>query len=223
MTRAPSAPATSRSACCSTCSACRLSVVTTAADNSARCHRSWWSVSDTDTLNCRCSRSLRLFTIFRFSFSDWHAARWSSQVMSATITGSRPPRRASRRAARVERASHFLDAVRLDQVADLHVVEVLDADTALEPLAHLTGVVFEPLQRRQRPVIHLDARADNADPGGARDDPAPDEAPGDRADLGDLEELPHLRFAQHDLLLFRREQAFHRRPHFIHGLVDDAV
>src|SRR5215472_5948364 len=103
--------------------------------------------------------------------------------MRPTITGSRAPGRASRRGARVQRAGHFLDAIRLDQVADFDVVEILDSDAALETFPHLAGIILEPLERCQRPVIHLDAIADDPDARGPRDDPAAHEAPRDRSDL----------------------------------------
>ena len=64
--------------------------------------------------------------------------------------------------ASVERARHFLGAVALDDVADLDVVEVLDADTAL--VAFLTSFTSS-LKRRSdamRAVVHLDAVANDA-------------------------------------------------------------
>ena len=71
------------------------------------------------------------------------------------------PRSALR--SRFERPRDFLGAIALDDVADLDVVEVLDADTALEPFAHFAHVVLEAAQRRDRAVVHLDAVADDAD------------------------------------------------------------
>src|SRR2546422_1250911 len=68
------------------------------------------------------------------------------------------------RAPDVERARHLFDAVGLDQVADLHVVEVLNADAALEALANLAHVVLEALERPDRPFVHLDAVADHPHP-----------------------------------------------------------
>src|SRR2546430_10034473 len=60
----------------------------------------------------------------------------------------------------VERAGDLLDAIRFDQVADLDVVEVLDADAALEALPHLAHVVLEALEGGDRALVHLHAVAD---------------------------------------------------------------
>src|SRR6267143_2894607 len=201
--RAPSAPATRRSASRSTLSAWRRSVLTAAAVSSARCHSSWCAVSATDTLNRWCNRSLRLFSTARLSLSDWQAARCSSQTITPTITGG----------SGAEGPGDLLDAIGLDQVTDLDVVEVLDADPALEALAHFADVVFEALERGQRPVVDLDPVADHAHAGGPRDDAAAHEAAGDGADFGDLEQLAHLRLAQDDFLALRGQQAFHGRLH----------
>src|SRR4249920_2642572 len=91
-----------------------------------------------------------------------------------------------------EGARDLLDAVRFDQVAHLDVVEVLDADAALEPLADLAHVVLEALQRRQRAVVHFHAVANDADAPGARDHAAAHETAGNRAKLRDLEDLADL-------------------------------
>src|SRR5207248_65269 len=63
--RAPSAASTRWSASRNTLSACRRSVATTHAVNSARCHRSWWSVSAAETLKRLWRRSLRLLRTCR--------------------------------------------------------------------------------------------------------------------------------------------------------------
>src|SRR6184192_766497 len=130
---------------------------------------------------------------------------------------------ASGRASHVQRARDFLDLVRLDQVADLDVVEALDPDAALEALPDLAHVVLEALEGADAAFVHLHAVADHAHPRGAGDDAGADEAPRDRSHLRDLERLPHLRLAQHDFLLLGGEQALHRRFHLLHRLVDDAV
>src|SRR6266487_397140 len=137
----------------------------------------------------------------------------------AAPTTSRPRSRLSS----AERPRDLLDAIRFDQVAHFDVVEVLDAHAALESLANFPYVVLEPLERRQRAVVHLDAVADHAHLAGARDDAAPHEAAGDRSDLCNFERLPDFGFAHHHFLLFGREQAFHRQLHLFHRLVDDAV
>src|SRR6478752_3082044 len=57
---------------------------------------------------------------------------------------------------RLERPRDFFRAVALDTVAHLDVVEVLDADTALEPFADLANVVLEPAQRGDGALEDLD-------------------------------------------------------------------
>src|SRR5690349_23025646 len=106
--------------------------------------------------------------------------------MPADVTPTTSRRRS--RLSSAERPRDLLDAIRLDQVAHFDVVEVLDSHAALEALADLAHVVLEALQRRQRPVVHLDAVADHADAAGARNHAAAHEAAGDRSDLGNLED-----------------------------------
>src|SRR2546428_13738432 len=125
--RAPAAPSTRRSASRNTRSACSRSVLTTHTLSSARCHRSWWSVSAAETLKRLCSRSLRLFNTWRFSFRDLHAARCSSQLISPTT----PP------AAAHHRAHDLHHLVPLADVADLDVVEVRDPHAPRPPLPTL--------------------------------------------------------------------------------------
>src|SRR5260221_6993218 len=143
---------------------------------------------------------------------------------AAPTSSRRPPRSgALRRAPRIERARDFVDAVRLDQIADLHVVEVLDADAALEALAYLAHVVLEALERRERAVVYLDAAADQPHARRPRNHAGAHEAAGDGADFGDLEDLPHFGLAQHHFLVLGGELALHRGFHFFHRLIDDAV
>src|SRR5688572_4497476 len=86
-----------------------------------------------------------------------------------------------------ERPLHLFHAVRLDPVADLKVVEVLDADAALETLTHLANVVLEPLQARERSGVDLDPIAGNPRLRGALDGARADRAPRDGAHLAHLE------------------------------------
>src|SRR5260370_670997 len=147
------------------------------------------------------------------------SADTSTAVTVPKPTGST----ALRSAPGLERASDLLDPVGLEQVADLYIIEVLHPDAALEALTHFPDVLLEALERRQGPVVHLDAVADHAHPCRSGDHARAHEAAGDRAHLGDLEQLAHLRLAQHDVLLLQREQPFHRRLHLFYRLVDDAV
>src|SRR2546427_9654318 len=87
-----------------------------------------------------------------------------------------------------QRARDLLDLVRLDDVADLDVVEVLDPDAALEALAHLADVVLEALERGERAVVHLHAVANHPDLRRPRDPTRPHEAAADAARLGALDD-----------------------------------
>src|SRR6266850_240985 len=122
-----------------------------------------------------------------------------------------------------EEPGDLLDAIGLDEVADLDVVEILDADAALEALAHFAYVFFEPLERRERAVVHLDAVADDPHAAGAGDHAALHEASRDGANLRDLEQLTDLGLPHDHFLLFGGQQAFHGRLHLFHRLIDDAV
>ena len=57
----------------------------------------------------------------------------------------------------LERPRDFFLAVALDHVADLDVVEVLDADAALVAFLHFLHVVLEAAQRRDGARVDLDA------------------------------------------------------------------
>src|SRR5688572_31425115 len=83
----------------------------------------------------------------------------------------------------------------------LEVIEVLDRDTALEALTHLAHVVLEALERGDVSLVDLDGVAHDAHARLPVDDPAADDAAGDRADLRDLEHLAHLRVADDDFAL----------------------
>src|ERR671919_2223891 len=69
--------------------------------------------------------------------------------------------------------------VGLEDVAFLHVVEALEQDAALEALGDLAGVVFEPLELRNRRLVDDRAVADDAHLRAPPDDPARDHAAGD--------------------------------------------
>src|SRR5688500_10634537 len=91
--------------------------------------------------------------------------------------------------ARLEGARDLLGTVALDHVADLEVVEVLDADAALEALLDLLHVVLEAAERAEVAVVDLDRVADHADLGAALERAAADVRAGDGADARDLEGL----------------------------------
>src|SRR4051794_19811547 len=97
---------------------------------------------------------------------------------------------------------------RLDDIAELDVVEVGQRQTTLEALADLGSVVLEPLERRQFAVVEHDrAVAQQPHLGVALDDSTGDPATGDVADLGRAEDLADLRRTELDLFVDRLEHA----------------
>src|SRR5512146_2557759 len=166
MIRVRGSPATKRSRLSSTWSACRRSPATTHAVSSALCHLSWCAVSATETLKRSWSRSFRLFTTERFSFSDCAPKISSSQATTPTTTASplpghpAPKRRSAlglRGGGSLERAGELLHAVALDMVAHLQVVVPGDIQPALEAFPHLADVVREALQAGQLALVDLNA------------------------------------------------------------------
>src|SRR6185436_20906613 len=85
-------------------------------------------------------------TTDRLSFRDSANSMCSSKSATATSTRSFAALRMTRVRASSERRLHLLDLEGLDHVADLDVLEALDADAALEALAHLGDVVLEVAQ-----------------------------------------------------------------------------
>src|SRR4051794_14747831 len=80
-----------------------------------------------------------------------------------------------------ERTSDFFRAEALEAVSNLDVVEVLDADTALEAFADFADVVLEAPQRPDGSFVDLDAIADDTEAPRAVDDAAGNRAAGDEA------------------------------------------
>src|SRR5215204_4892543 len=79
--------------------------------------------------------------------------------------------------------------VRLEDVADLDVVEVRKVDAALEPLGHLARVVLEALERVDRRLVDDRAVTDDANLRSAADESAGDHAARDRPDARGPERL----------------------------------
>src|SRR3712207_2032134 len=100
--------------------------------------------------------------------------------------------RPGRVSGRLQCPLHLFHPERLDAVAHLEIVEVLDPDAALETLTHLADVVLEALEARERAGVDHHAVSHDPGPAGALDGPAPHGAAGDRAHLAHLEELEHL-------------------------------
>src|ERR1700677_2056461 len=78
-----------------------------------------------------------------------------------------------------------------DDVAGVQVLEVGEADAALEPGRHLPGVVLEAAQGDDGALPDDGAVAQEPHLGAAGDLPLPHVAPGDGAHPGDPEDLPH--------------------------------
>src|SRR5476649_1318829 len=144
----------------------------------------------------------------------------NAAISSRTASPTRSGRRVSRgmnnslaRRGRGERARDRFLAIALEQIADLDVVEVLDADAALEPVLHFLHVVLEAAERADDAVVHFGAVANHAHAALPVDHAAADDAAGDRADLRDLERLAHFGFAVDDFLLVGAQHAFERGAH----------
>src|SRR5450830_1550544 len=90
---------------------------------------------------------------------------------------------------------HLLLFVAFEHVAHLDVVEVFDANSALESVAHFLDVVLEAAQRRDGSVVDLHPVAEHA----------------------------NLGFAEHDLLLLGAKHALERGTNVFDRFVDDLV
>src|SRR5205823_408424 len=89
----------------------------------------------------------------RLSLSDRLMGMWRSTWRDATCTVPFSPACVSgheRRRRRRSGAGYLAFLVRLDDVALLEILEVREADAALEAGLYLADVVLEPLQRRDR-------------------------------------------------------------------------
>ena len=116
-----------------------------------------------------------------------------------------------------------LDAVALDDVADPHVLVVLERHAALLARLHLGDFVLEALERRQLALMHDDAVADKAHVRAALHDAVGNPAAGDCPDLGNVEQLENLRVAQHRLAQRRRQHPRERGLHIVDEIIDDVV
>src|SRR5437764_10816363 len=135
---------------------------------------------------------------------------WSSYSATATII-------AKLRQHRLQ----LLHLEGLDDVALLDVLEALDADAALEALAHLGDVLLEMPQRRDLPFEDHAVVAQQAHAGGAGNQPVHHHAAGDHARLRNLERVTHLGAALEDLLELRIEHAGHGGLDLVDQVIDD--
>src|SRR5204863_767914 len=104
--------------------------------------------------------------------------------------------------------------VGLDLIGDLHVVEVLEADTALETFAHFRHVVLETAQRGDAPFPRHDAVANETRARVPPDRAIDDHATGNCADARHPEDFADFGFAQNLLFLDLLEHADHRGLNF---------
>src|SRR5512142_1440359 len=118
-----------------------------------------------------------------------------------------------------QRAGRLDDAIGLDDVANLDVVEVLEPDAALKAGLDVPDVVLEPLERCQRSVEGHDAVPDQADLVASADPTVLDVAAGDGAGLADLENFPDLDRRGDFLVLLRRKEPFEGLLHVLDGVV----
>src|SRR6516225_956910 len=97
----------------------------------------------------------------------------------------------------LRRRGDLLDDERLDDVADTHVVEPIEADAALEAGLHLRDVVLEAAQRADLALEddHVVTQQARLRVARTRDPAVGDHAAGNRADLRNLEDLANLRAA----------------------------
>src|SRR5436190_1921694 len=187
-------------------------------------------------------RSRRDFTTALLSLSDCAYSMWISKSATATtmvrwrMTDGRWQNRDATRALALSAIRHRPSAIRsrqrrlqllglerFDHVADLDVLEPLDADAALEALPDLGHIVLEVPQRADLAFVDHAVVAQEAHARGARDHAVDDHAAGDDADLRHLEGVAHFGAAPEDFMELRIEQADHRRLDLVDQRVDDGV
>src|ERR671911_1989530 len=155
---------------------------------------------------------VRVFTTCRFCLREPHAGMRRSNRSSATSID-----------VSLQLPGDLSDLVRLDDVAFLDVVEVLDPDAALEALGHLAHVILEALERPDTAVIDDDAVADDARPPVPNDRAADHVTTGDHADAGNPEQSAHLCGPELGLPLLGREHPRECRADVVDRVVDHAV
>src|SRR5712692_8544731 len=133
----------------------------------------------------------------------------------------RPRRAATRRGGLRRRQLLHLEA--LQDVADLHVVEIGDAGAALEAGANLADVFFEAPQRAELGRVDYHAVAHDAHLRIALEHSVLHIASRNHSGALDAERVAHLGPAQIMLLNDRLEQPFHGFLKFVGYLVDDRV
>src|SRR5690606_21500676 len=94
--------------------------------------------------------------------------------------------------AALQRALDAFDAETFDDIADAHVLVLLEGHAAFLTGRHFLDLVLEALERRELALVDHHVVADQANAGTALDQALGDPAAGDLADLGDVEDLEDL-------------------------------
>src|SRR5579859_5138592 len=200
----PSSEAVSCSTDCNTFSACTRSEETVTAASTARCQRSWQSISATDTLNLLCSRSRNPFTTCRFSFSEWEFSSRNSSVSTPIVAIGH-----TRAHSREHLGRHLLARERFQNVPRLDVTKVFDGHAALHAVAHLADIVFEPPQRAHFPGVDYHVVAQQANVASPLQIAVLHEAARHHPNFADAERVAHLGLALVHLAEHGRQQASH--------------
>src|SRR3954470_10449779 len=112
----------------------------------------------------------------------------------------------------LRRRQHPFHREHFDHVADLQVVELVEADAALEPGLDLADVVLEPPERTDFAFVNDGVVAEQSRLGVAcaGDAPLADHAARNRAEFWDLEDVAYFGDTDPDLFECRIEQTRHR-------------
>src|SRR6185312_14211267 len=123
----------------------------------------------------------------------------------------------------LKRALDVLDLEALDDVADPHVLIVLEGHAAFLASNHLAHFVLETLQGGKLAFVHHDVVADQPHLGAALDLALGDAAASHLAHLGDGEQFEDFGIAEEILAHRRRKEARHGLAHFVDEVVDDRI
>src|SRR5215213_9668304 len=111
------------------------------------------------------------------------------------------------------RASYLFTVEELDLIADLEIVEALQAQAALITGRHFSDIVLEALEGLHRPLVDHGATAQHPGATVAGDPTIEHVEPGDHVTARQLEGLAHFRVAISHILEDRRQETGHGRPH----------
>src|SRR5947199_9877390 len=102
-----------------------------------------------------------------------------------------------RERAELQRALHRLHPVALNNVADLHILVMLEGHAAFLSGHYLARIVLEALELGKLSLVHDDAVADETHIGSPLDHSVGNAAARNITDLGYLENIQNDRFAKH--------------------------